>query len=70
MSQLNWKLVTEFPLTLEWPENNLVELEVDGQKFTLGKWKEGYYALARNCRQASGRLAQGYINRLVQVVGR
>jgi len=42
MSQLNWKLVTQFPLTLEWPENNLLELEVDGQKFTLGKWKEGF----------------------------
>jgi nitrite reductase/ring-hydroxylating ferredoxin subunit len=68
MSQLNWKLVTQFPLTLEWPENNLLELEVDGQKFTLGKWKEGYYAFASKCPHASGRMAQGYINPLGQVV--
>ena len=68
MSQLNWKLVTEFPLTLEWPENNLLELEVDGQKFTLGKWKDGYYAFASKCPHASGRMAQGYINPRGQVV--
>ena len=68
MSNLNWKLITAFPLTLEWPSNNLLELEVDGQKFTLGKWHDGYYAFASKCPHASGRMAQGYINPLGQVV--
>lgn len=68
MSQLNWKLVSEFPLTLQWPSNNLLELELEGQKFTLGKWQEGYYAFASKCPHASGRMAQGYINPLGQVV--
>ena len=68
MSDLNWKLITELPLTLEWPSNNLLELEIEGQKFTLGKWQDGYYAFASKCPHASGRMAQGYINPLGQVV--
>ena len=68
MSDLNWKLITELPLTLEWPSNNLLELEIEGQKFTFGKWQDSYYALASKCPHASGRMAQGYINPLGQVV--
>ena len=68
MSDLNWKLITELPLNLEWPSNNLLELEIEGQKFTLGKWQDGYYAVASKCPHASGRMAQGYINPLGQVV--
>lgn len=68
MSDLQWKLITELPLTLEWPENNMLELELEGQKFTLGKWKESYYAFASKCPHASGRMSQGYINPLGQVV--
>jgi 3-phenylpropionate/trans-cinnamate dioxygenase ferredoxin subunit len=68
MSDLNWKLITELPLNLEWPSNNLLELEIEGQKFTLGKWQDGYYAFASKCPHASGRMAQGYINPLGQVV--
>jgi len=68
MSDLNWKLITELPLNLEWPSNNLLELEIEGQKFTLGKWQDSYYAFASKCPHASGRMAQGYINPLGQVV--
>ena len=65
---INWELVTDAPLTLEWPDNNLLEIEVAGKKVTLAKWKEGYFAFASKCPHASGRMASGYINPLGQVV--
>jgi 3-phenylpropionate/trans-cinnamate dioxygenase ferredoxin subunit len=43
-------------------------LEVDGKKITLAKFKEDYFAFAQKCPHASGRMAQGYINPLGQVV--
>lgn len=68
MSHVIWKLISSEPLALEWPSNNLLEMEVDGHAFTLGKWKDGYYAFASKCPHASGRMAQGQINHLGQVV--
>jgi nitrite reductase/ring-hydroxylating ferredoxin subunit len=68
MSKLEWKLITDAPLSLGWAENNMVELEVDGRAFTLGKKANEYFAFASKCPHASGRMAQGYINPLGQVV--
>ena len=68
MSKLDWKLITDAPLSLNWAENNMVELEVEGKQVTLAKWKEGYLAFASKCPHASGRMSQGYINPLGQVV--
>ena len=68
MSKLDWKFITDAPLSLNWAENNMVELEVEGKQFTLAKWKEGYLAFASKCPHASGRMSQGYINPLGQVV--
>lgn len=65
---MNWVLITDAPLTLDWPDNNMLELEADGRKFTLAKWQEGYFAFASKCPHASGRMAAGYINPLGQVV--
>ena len=65
---LHWILVTDAPQSLEWPENQLLDMEVDGKKITLAKWKEGYFAFAQKCPHASGRMSAGYINPLGQVV--
>ena len=67
-SSINWHLVTDAPLSLSFPSNNLLEMEVDGQKFTLAKWNDGYFAFASKCPHASGKMAAGYINPLGQVV--
>ena len=66
--KINWVLITEAPLSLDFQENNLLDLEVDGKKITLAKWKEGYFAFAQKCPHASGRMSAGYINPLGQVV--
>ena len=65
---MEWKLITDAPLSLQWPDNNLLEMEVDGRAFTLGKKANEYFAFASKCPHASGRMAQGYINPLGQVV--
>ena len=35
---INWELLTDAPLTLEWPASNLLEIELGGRKLTLAKW--------------------------------
>jgi 3-phenylpropionate/trans-cinnamate dioxygenase ferredoxin subunit len=67
-NEMHWVLVTDAPLSLDWPDNQLLDLEVDGKKITLARFKEGYFAFAQKCPHASGRMAQGYINPLGQVV--
>ena len=67
-TEMHWVLVTDAPLSLDWPDNQLLDLEVDGKKITLAKFKEDYFAFAQKCPHASGRMAQGYINPLGQVV--
>ena len=66
-NSINWVLVTDAPASLDWPNNHLLDLEVDGKKITLAKFKEDYFAFAQKCPHASGRMAQGYINPLGQV---
>lgn len=68
MSNLEWKFITDAPLSLDWAENNMVELELDGKQFTLAKWNNGYLAFASKCPHASGRMASGYIKENGQVV--
>ena len=68
MSSMEWKLITDAPLTLDWPQNNMMEMEVDGKQFTLAKFQDAYFAFASKCPHASGRMAAGYINPLGQVV--
>ena len=67
-TEMHWVLVTDAPLSLDWPDNQLLDLDVDGKKITLAKFKDGFFAFAQKCPHASGRMAQGYINPLGQVV--
>ena len=66
--EMHWVLITDAPLSLDWPDNQLLDLEVDSKKITLAKFKEDYFAFTQKCPHASGRMAQGYINPLGQVV--
>ena len=66
--EMHWVLITDAPASLDWPDNQLLDLEVEDKKITLARFKEGYFAFAQKCPHASGRMAQGYINPLGQVV--
>ena len=65
---MEWHLITDAPLSLDWSSQNMVDLEIAGKKITLAKWQEGYYAFSQKCPHASGRMSAGYINPLGQVV--
>lgn len=65
---IEWHLITDAPLTIQWSVNNMVELEAGGKKFTLAKWNDQYFAFSSKCPHASGKMAGGYINPLGQVV--
>ena len=67
-TNIKWELFTDAPLTIEWPANNLLEIEIAGKKLTLAKWDQHYFAFASKCPHASGKMACGYINPLGQVV--
>ncbi len=67
-NSFNWVLVTDAPASLDWPDNHLLDLEVEDKKITLAKFKDSYFAFTQKCPHASGRMAQGYINPLGQVV--
>jgi 3-phenylpropionate/trans-cinnamate dioxygenase ferredoxin subunit len=68
MNTLQWHLITDAPLTIDWPSNHMVDMDVEGRKITLAKWQDQYFAFAQKCPHASGRMAAGYINPLGQVV--
>jgi hypothetical protein len=40
-SSINWVLITDAPASLDWPDNQLLDLEVEDKKITLAKFKEG-----------------------------
>ncbi|MEI8141668.1 MAG: Rieske 2Fe-2S domain-containing protein [Chitinophagia bacterium] len=67
-NEMHWVLITDAPASLDWPNNQLLDLEVEDKKITLARFKEDYFAFAQKCPHASGRMAQGYINPLGQVV--
>jgi 3-phenylpropionate/trans-cinnamate dioxygenase ferredoxin subunit len=52
-STINWVLITDAPMSLDWPQNQLLDMEVEGKKITLAKWKDGYFAFAQKCPHAS-----------------
>jgi len=39
---MEWHLITDAPLSLDWSSQHMVDLEVAGKKITLAKWQEGY----------------------------
>ena len=45
-----------------------LDIDIDGKKITLAKWKEGYYAFAQKCPHASGIMADGFIDAAGMVV--
>lgn len=67
-NNIQWVLITDAPLSLDFQENQLLDLEVEGKKITLARWNQCYFAFAQKCPHASGRMSAGYINPLGQVV--
>jgi nitrite reductase/ring-hydroxylating ferredoxin subunit len=48
--------------------NNLAEVNADGKTISIGRYKEELFAFPSTCPHASGRLCDGYIDPLGNVV--
>lgn len=53
---------------LDFANNNIAVIEVDGKKICIGKFKEEVFAFAYTCPHAGGTLSEGYIDALGNIV--
>jgi nitrite reductase/ring-hydroxylating ferredoxin subunit len=63
-----WHKIADQIEELDFAENNISVVEVNGKKICIGKFKEGVFAFAYKCPHAGGLLADGYIDALGNVV--
>ena len=62
-----WYKVAESVSEIQWQDNNLAVIEVDGKKITLAKHIE-LYAVAYKCPHAGAIMADGYIDGMGNIV--
>lgn len=60
--------IAESAAEIEFSADGLAELEVKGKKICIAKHEDSLYACNAKCPHASGRLAQGYIDVLGNIV--
>ncbi len=58
----NWIRIAEFVSEINFAENGIAEVVVDGKKICLAKHNEQLFAFADKCPHAGGRFAHGYID--------
>ena len=66
--KLNWHRLAENPESLNWQDNSIAVMEVNGKKICIAKYREQYFAFAYTCPHASGIMADGWIDLLGNVV--
>jgi nitrite reductase/ring-hydroxylating ferredoxin subunit len=64
----NWIKVAASVAGIPFASNDIAEVEVAGKRFCIGKYKDGLFAFAAKCPHASGRLQDGFIDALGNVV--
>lgn len=60
--KLKWFKIATTTQELEWQQNNMCIVEVNGKKITLAKHNETIYAVSHKCPHASGIMAAGSID--------
>ena len=63
-----WHKVADHINEIDFSENNIAVVEVDGRKMCIGKFKDAVFAFAYKCPHAGGFLADGYIDALGNIV--
>lgn len=62
------KKIAEHPNELNFAENNIAVVDVDGRKICIGRRGDQLFAFAYKCPHAGGLFAHGYIDPLGNVV--
>ena len=63
-----WHKVADHINEIDFAENNIAIVEVEGKKICIGKFKDAVFAFAYKCPHAGGFLADGYIDVLGNIV--
>jgi 3-phenylpropionate/trans-cinnamate dioxygenase ferredoxin subunit len=65
---VNWFKIADSKDEINWQQNNLAIAEVGGKTITLALIGDKLFACAAKCPHASGRLADGFIDALGNIV--
>jgi len=57
-----WHKIAGSEKEINWPENGIAVVELNGKKICLTKWKEEFYSFAYSCPHAGGLLSLGDID--------
>ena len=63
-----WHKLAESIAELQLPATGLLEVEVDGKKICIGLHNEALYGCAAKCPHAGGRMAEGYMDAIGNIV--
>ncbi len=66
--EYTWHKITASIQELHFPENKLIEIEVAGKMVCISTHNETIRACAHKCPHAGGRLANGYLDALGNIV--
>ena len=64
----NWHKIAESISEINFSDNGLTELELDGKKFCIGKHNNLLFACTQKCPHAGGILADGHIDAVGNLV--
>jgi nitrite reductase/ring-hydroxylating ferredoxin subunit len=63
-----WHKVADHINEIDWQENNITVVEINGKKICLALFNKEVFAFAFKCPHAGGILAEGYVDALGNVV--
>jgi nitrite reductase/ring-hydroxylating ferredoxin subunit len=66
--KITWHKIANHINELDFADNNIAVLEVNGKKMCIARFKEGAFAFAFKCPHAGGILSEGYIDALGNIV--
>jgi len=66
--QYTWYKIADHINELDFADNNISLVEVNGKKLCIGKYKEEVFAFTNKCPHAGGMMSEGYIDALGHVV--
>ena len=58
----HWYKISDSVAEIQWQENHLTVVEVNGKKITLALTNQQVFAVAYKCPHAGGIMAEGYID--------
>lgn len=65
---MTWHKVADYINEIDFAENNIAVVEMNGKNICLGKFNDAVFAFAFKCPHAGGILADGYIDSLGNIV--